>query len=144
MLILANISWQIQRMIINGFWVDHLGLMWVILGQICCQGVTKISWDLPNFNKPKSYQMSSKEPINSMLILANISWHMQRKIIIGFGLLIWGRCESFWVRFVVRVWQKSAEICPTSISQNTARCHSNNQSTPCLSLPRTLNKYRGW
>jgi hypothetical protein len=32
------------------FWVCHLAHLWVMLGQICDQGVTKIIWcDLPNF-----------------------------------------------------------------------------------------------
>jgi hypothetical protein len=49
MLISTIIVWHVQMVIINaGFWVVILP-MWVMLGQICGQGVTKISSDLPNF-----------------------------------------------------------------------------------------------
>jgi hypothetical protein len=49
MLIHTIISWHVQMMMMNGFGLV-IWPMWVILGQICGRGVTKISWcDLPNF-----------------------------------------------------------------------------------------------
>jgi hypothetical protein len=60
------------------FWVGHLAHLWVMLGQICDQGVTMKSADVicPTFQQ-KSYQSTSIEPIiNSMLIHAIISWYV--------------------------------------------------------------------
>jgi hypothetical protein len=66
MLIHAIIFWHAQMMIINGFELI-IWPMWVMLGQICGQGSTKIGFDFSNF-EPSYYQMTSIEPTNSMLI----------------------------------------------------------------------------
>jgi hypothetical protein len=88
------ISWHVQTMIMNGFGLVLLiwpMWVWVILGQICGQGVTKISWcdDLPNFSDKNLPQATSIEPINSILIHAIISWYVQTMIMNGYGLVIW-------------------------------------------------------
>jgi hypothetical protein len=77
-------------MIMNGFGLV-IWPMWVMLGRICGQDVTKISWcDLPNFLDKNLPQATSIEPINSILINhAIISWYVQTMIMNGFGLVIW-------------------------------------------------------
>jgi hypothetical protein len=101
MLIHTIISWHVQMMIINGFGVVIAGPCESCWVRFVVRGATKLSFDFPK-SKPKSYLMTSIEPINSMLIHTIISWHVQMMIINGFGVVIAGPCESCWVRFVVR------------------------------------------
>jgi hypothetical protein len=62
-------------MLINGFGVV-IQPVCVMLCQICGWGMTNDKNQLrfaPPHSKPKSYEMTSIEPINSMLIHTNIS-----------------------------------------------------------------------
>jgi hypothetical protein len=89
MLISTIISWHVHMVIINGFGVV-IWPMWVMLGRICVQDVTKSVVLCPITSEPKSYQMTSTEPINSMHIISTIIfWHVQMVIINGFGMVIW-------------------------------------------------------
>jgi hypothetical protein len=88
MLTHAIISWHAQMMIMNGF-DEVIWPMSVTLGQICGQCLKRSCCDLhDNFN-PLSYQMTSIESTNSILIHAIIFWHAQMMIINGFDAVIW-------------------------------------------------------
>jgi hypothetical protein len=82
----------------------------------------KLAVICPRF-EPKSYQMTSVEPINFMLFHTIISWHVQMMMIInGFGAVIWltwvmlGQicgcvCDKNWLWFA------------QDLSQNPTRWH---------------------
>jgi hypothetical protein len=111
-------SWHAQMMILNGFELITWP-MWVMLGQICGQCSPKIGSGLPNFNlDPLSYQMTSIEPTNSMLIHAIIFWHAQMMMIInGFDEVIWPMwvmlgqiCGQGWTK-ISPMWVMLGQIC---------------------------------
>jgi hypothetical protein len=67
------------------FWVDHLRPMWVMLGQICGQGSTKIGCDLPNFRANiLLYDILRANQFHAH-IHAIIFWHAQMMISIVIG-----------------------------------------------------------
>jgi hypothetical protein len=80
--------------------------------------------------EPKSYQMTSTEPINSRLIHNITSWHFQMMIINDFGKIIW----PMWITLCQILWSgfdKNQLWFAQLLSQNPTRWHPQNQSIPC-------------
>jgi hypothetical protein len=95
------------------------------------------------FLEPKTYQMTSLEPIHSMLIHATISWHVQIVIINGCGEVIW----LMWVMLSqIRAWggikiscyllNFGAKILPDDIHRANI--------IPCSSMPSSLDTSGWW
>ena len=143
MLISFFIFWHVQMVIINGFGVV-IWSMWVMLGQICGQGVTKISCDLPNFWSkilPDDIHWSNQFHAHQYHHLLTCQdgdnqwfWGCHLAHVSHAGSDLWSGCDKNQLKL------KFAQLA----RQNPARRHPQSQSIPCSSMPSSLDMPRWW
>jgi hypothetical protein len=131
----------VQMVIINGFGVV-IWSMWVMLGQICGQGVTKISCDLPNFRaKILTYNIHRTNQFHAH------QYHHLLTCLDGDNQWFWGGHLVHVSRAGSDLWSgrdKNQLWFAQHLSQNPTRWHPQSQSIPCSSVSSSFDMSRCW